>query len=172
MKKFFALLLILAALPLIAHADADLAAMSVDELRQLRDAANIELANRCPIEGPLASWTLPECRIDLLRIDLGTDRDGNPAFSPVFAFTNLGTETNSMLHYAYIYVYHGGVECEWAFVNDSSSSLQMKKVQPGGTFDGVVCGYSFNGDSKTIDVEITMGGYPYTSFGTITVPLP
>lgn len=173
MKKFFALLLILASLPLIAHADADLAAMSVDELQQLRDAINLELASRAQLpDGTLASWTVEDGRIDLLRIDRGTDRDGNIGFSMVFAFTNLSADTSHFSHNASVVVYQGGVACKWAFINGTDGILSSTRVRPGGTFDGVICGYKFNDDSATIEVELTEPNYPFKSLGIFTVALP
>lgn len=173
MRKFLAILVaMLLLIPAAGTAETDLSAMTDEELVQLRDAANLELAARHPAEGPLATWEMEGCRIDLIAVERGVDRDNNPGFSLRFAFTNTGTETSTYIHYAQAYIYQDGVECEWAFVNGADSSTQFTRVQPGGTFDGVIYGFLPNSDSATIDIEITAASYPYQSAGTFTVKLP
>ena len=71
MRRIVAALVALLMCQAVALADPDLAAMSVDELRQLRDAVNLELAARCQDDGALASWDTPAAHVELLRVEKG-----------------------------------------------------------------------------------------------------
>ena len=67
MRKFFVVLVaMLLLIPAAGTAETDLSAMTDEELVQLRDAANLELAARHPAEGPLATWEMEGCRIDVI----------------------------------------------------------------------------------------------------------
>ena len=172
MRKMLVVLMVALVLPLTALADSDLTTMSAEDLYQLRDEINLELASRCPVDGALASWDVPGGRIDLIELLRGTDRNGLPAVSLRLAFTNTAPEVSTFIHCAKIYVYQSGSECEWAFINGSDSGLQFTRVQPGCTFDGVICGYILKDDSATIDVEICEPQYPYPTAGMYTIALP
>lgn len=173
MRKLFALLLILAALPLIAHADADLAAMSVDELQQLRDATNLELASRAQLPDG-ATWSTPVARVELVSVERGQSKDG-PCLSVVLAYTNLGTEKGNFRADHWVNLYQNGVEQERTiYFNDDLVDVDSwsRSALPGATLLMQWC-FLIPDETPTITIEVEYrANYQTTSAGFVTVALP
>lgn len=176
MKKALCVLLVLLMMPAAALADADLAAMSVDDLRQLRDAVNLELAARCQAGDALASWDSTLAHVDLVSIRIGLTEKGEKAVALVFAYTNTSAEIDNFRAHHWITVYHDGVECDRAIFLDGElvgNDSWGKKVQPGSTLKEMQWFFVLSGESKTIDIEIEdRTTYQTKIAGIITISLP
>lgn len=175
MRKLLALLLILATLPVIAHADADLAAMSVDELQQLRDAINLELANRAQLPGDAAVWSTPVARVELIRVERGTTKDGAACLAVYIDYTNLSNETDNFRASHWVNLYQNGVEQDSTiYFNDElvGNDKWSANVQPGATLSMRWC-FLIPDATATVDLEVEYrANYKATSAGLITVALP
>ena len=175
MRKLLALLLILATLPLIAHADADLAAMSVDELQQLRDAINLELANRAQLPGDAATWSTPVARVELVSITRGVTKDGAACVSVSLAYTNMGTDEDTFRAAHWVRLYQNGVEQDrTTYFDDSLVDVDSwsRKAQTGATLL-MQWAFLIPDATTTIDLEVEYrANNQATSAGLITVALP
>ena len=159
-----------------AVADYDLAALSVDELRQLRDAVSLELAARCADDGALASWDTALAHVELLSVARGISREGGEGILLTFSFTNKGQEAGSFRDAHWVTVYQNGVECDRTIGIDDDMKLVdtwSTKVLPGAVFHEMRWGFQLRGESNTIDVEIEdRTGRTAQSAGIVTVALP
>lgn len=176
MKKALAVLLLALLIPSFALADTDLSSMPVDDLRQLRDDVNLELASRCSLPDVLATWNTTLARVDLLSVRRGVADDGKSGIVLVFAYTNTSTEIDNFRANHWIYVYHDGVSCErltrldGVLINAESWSC---KVMPGRTLATMEWFFLLSGTEKTIDVEIEdRAKRPAQSAGIVTILLP
>lgn len=176
MKKIFCIMLVFFMLPAVAMAEADLAAMSVDDLRQLRDAVNLELAARCQADGALASWDSTLAHVDLISMRTGLTEKGEKAVALVFSYTNTSQDVDNFRAHHWVTVYHDGVECDRAIFLDGElvgNDSWGKKVQPGSTLKAMQWYFVLSGESKTIDIEIEdRATYQTQSAGIITIALP
>lgn len=175
MKKFLCFLLAILMLPAAAFADADLSAMSVDELRQLRDAVSLELASRCQADGALASWDSTFAHVDLLSIRRGVTDDGTPGVALVFAYTNTSEDVDTFRSHHWVTLYHDGAECATVIRLDGelgNNETWGFKVLPGRTLKTMQWFFVLSGTENVVDVEIVDREVPSKSAGIITVALP
>lgn len=173
MRKFLAILVaMLLLIPAAGTAETDLSAMTDEELVQLRDAINVELAARTPTEGALATWELESCRIELTDIRVGTDDTLGSAIVLRFSFTNTGTEPAYFSYFANVCVYQDGVQCQSEYFENPNSYDAHTRVLPGGTFKDAICLAVANSDTPSITIEILGARYPYESAGMFTIALP
>lgn len=176
MRRIAAALLVLALICAPAAADYDLAAMSVDELRQLRDAVSLELAARCADDGALASWDTALAHVELLNVSRGISHEGGEGILLTFSYANKGQEADSFRDAHWVTVYQHGVECERTIGIDDDMKLVdtwTTKVLPGAVFYEMRWGFQLRGESNTIDVEIEdRTERTAKSAGIVTVPLP
>lgn len=176
MRKLLALLLILTVLPLSAIAEADLSAMSVDELRQLRDNISLELASRNQVPDNVATWSTPLARVELVSITRGTDKDGGAAcVELILSYTNMGESIATFRSSHWVTLYQNGVEQETSiYFNDEVIDTDSwgRKVQPGATLL-MQWVFLLPEDSSTIDVEVEYRhDLTSESAGLCTVALP
>lgn len=175
MRKLFALLLILTILPLPVLAEADLSAMSVDELRKLRDNINLELAARAQTPDSVATWSTPLARIDLVSVTRGTNKDGAACVELVLSYTNMGESIDHFRNAHWINLYQCGVEQDTSvFFNDKLVDVDSwsSKVQPGATLS-MQWVFLVPEDSTTIDIEVEYRhDFKTDSAGLVTVTLP
>ena len=176
MKRIVSFILILCCLVFPALADADLPAMSSDDLRQLRDAISLELAARAQADGVLASWDSTLAHVDLIGIRTGMTDKNEKAVALVFAYTNTSQEIDNFRAHHWVTVYHDGVECDRAIFLDGvlvATDDWSKKVQPGSTLKTMQWYFVLSGESNTIDIEIEdKATYQTKSAGIVTVTLP
>ena len=168
----FALLLML---PAAAMASDDLAAMSTDHLRTLRDAINLELATRSQTDTALAEWETACARVELVSVTRGTADDGAHGVALVLAYTNTGTEIDNFRAAHWVTLYQDGVEQNSTTRLDGTlvdADSWSKKVQPGARLE-MQWFFLLSGDTPTIDVEIEDRSVrPYKSAGLATIALP
>ena len=174
MKKFLvAMLLILAVLSPFALAESDLAAMSDDELYQLRDAIDRELASRTSAGDVLGTWDTSVAHVELLEVHAGKTFDGKPGVVLIFSYTNTGSEIDSFSSSIYTKVFANGIQADIAVMIDDyilgDSSLD---VMPGASLQRVPLLYSFREEADSIDVYIIdCSSYEYVELGHLTLSL-
>lgn len=174
MRKLIILVLALL-LSTTTIAEADLSAMSTEELVALRDMINLELASRSQVEGAYASWDTTNAHIDLLDMKLGTTDDGLPGISLVFSYTNNSEETDTFRTNHWVRIYQNGVECDTTIYLDGElvkNDTWSKSVQPGATLKEMPWYFVIPEDTDTIDVEIVDRASSSKSAGVFTIVLP
>lgn len=175
MRKLLTILLILSALPLTAHADADLAAMSTDELRHLRDMVNLELASRTQAPGNTAAWTTPLARVELVSITRGTTNDGAACVELILSYTNMSDSIDKFRASHWVNLYQSGVEQETtSYFNGVLVDVDSwgRKAQPGATLL-MQWVFLLPDSSATVDIEVEYRHQSQTdSAGLVTVALP
>lgn len=178
LKKFLVcfLLLSLLATAAAAEAPADLSALSVDQLTQLRDAVSLELAARAPADDALGVWVTGSGVVKLLEIRRGTLKDGGPGVALIFSWTNTAEAVDTFRAHQWVTLYHDGVEQETTIMLDGAlvgNDTWGAKVMPGRTLQRMQWFFSLTGTENTIDVEIEdRTGYPTKSAGILTFTLP
>ncbi len=119
MRKLLTILLILAVLPLTAHADADLAAMSTDALVQLREAVEQEIAARATTEAA-QTVTVDGVSFRLLRCEIGQGRDDTPGLGIVLLANNPSAASMTPIYDLGVTVTQGGRPLEMSWVESAT----------------------------------------------------
>ena len=174
MRKLIAVVLALL-LSAAALAEADIFSMSTDELVQMRDLINLELASRTQTEGVYATWDTTTAHVELNNMERGLDKDGQPVISLVFAYTNTTEQTDNFRNNHWVNVYQNGVECDTTIYMDDElvkTDNWSKNVQPGATLKEMRWFFVIPEDTDTIDVEIEDRAEKTRSAGVFTVVLP
>lgn len=174
MRKLIAVILVLM-LSAAAMAESDIFSMDTDELVQLRDLINLELASRTQTEGAYASWDTTTAHVELHSMERGLDKDGQPVISLVFAYTNTTDQTDNFRENHWVKVYQNGVECDRTIYMDDqlvNTDNWSKNVQPGATLKEMRWFFVIPEDTDTIDVEIEDRAGSFKSAGVFTVVLP
>lgn len=174
MRKLIAIVLALL-LTAAALAEADIFSMSTDELVQMRDLINLELASRAQTEGAYASWDTTAAHIELHSMERGLDKDGQPVISLIFAYTNTTDHTDNFRENHWVKVYQNGVECDRTiYMGDElvKTDNWSKSVQPGATLRDMAWFFVIPEDTDTIDVEIEDRAGSFRSAGVFTVVPP
>ena len=172
------IILILAALFLLsaASAEPDLQAMSTDELTQLRDHVNLELASRSQVgEGVYSAWDSTLAHVELLEMKRGTTDEGLPGVALIFSYTNKGEEIDTFRTQHWIKVYQNGVECDTSIHLDGElmdTGSWGKSVEPGATLKVMPWFFAIPEDTDTIDIELVDRASPSKTAGIFTVVLP
>lgn len=176
MRRIMAALVALLMCQVVALADPDLAAMSVDELRQLRDAVNLELASRCQDDGALASWDTPAAHVELLRVEKGLTHESGEGILLIFSYRNMGQDVDYFRASHWVNVYQAGVECERTIAINGEMNIVDTwsiKVLPGAESTEMRWAVQLRGESDVIDVEIEdRTAKPWKSAGIVTIALP
>lgn len=174
MRKLIVLMLALL-LSTAAIAEVDVSSMSMEELLQMRDLINLELASRTQTEEAYASWDTTAAHVELHSMKRGMDKDGQPVVSLVFAYTNTSDQTDNFRANHWVKVYQNGVECDRTIYMDDQlvkTDNWSKGVQPGGTLKDMAWFFIIPEDTDTIDVEIEDRSGRFKSAGVFTVVLP
>lgn len=174
MRKLIAVILVLM-LSAAAMAESDIFSMDTDELVQLRDLINLELASRTQTEGAYASWDTTKAHVDLLDMKRGITDDGLPGLSMLFTYTNNSEETDTFRTNHWVKVYQNGVECDTTIRLDGElvkNESWGKSVQPGATLKEMYWFFVIPEDTDTVDVEIVDRASSSKSAGVFTVVLP
>lgn len=145
--------LAMAAIPASAS---DLAAMSTDELLQLRSSVNLELASRSPVTEGSIVWITPVAQVELISVTRGTADDGRLGVVLTMRYTNLNTETDHFRAAHWINVYQNGIEQDRPIrINGTLIDTDdwSRKLQPGASIQFQWYAYAPD-DTETIDVEL------------------
>lgn len=175
MKKLLAVLLCVSLLALPALGE-DLAAMSTDELTELRDRISLELASRsASADGILGEWDAVGAHVELLSVTRGTSDDGRPGVDCLFTWTNTGSDVTTFRAKHWVTLYHDGVECPTTIRLDgrlvNNDTLGMK-VFPGRTLQEMHWFFILTGTEDYVVIEIEDDAARSRSAGFVTVALP
>lgn len=173
MRRILVLTLIFVMLAPSALADVDLGAMSDGDLRQLRDAVNLELASRCPPNGEaLLICNIRGCTVTLTAARLATGRQGEAGVALFFDFTNGTGDVAAFQSFAWVQVFQNGVECPSIWVDGTDSADRTTRVQPGATSTDADWGFALTGTTGVIEVQICdVVDWRKPVVGTITIDL-
>ncbi len=159
MRKLFALLLILTVLPLSAVAEADLSAMSMDDLVQLRDAVNLEIASRNAAEPQTV--TVDGVAFRLMLAEVGQARDDLPGLGIILLANNTGTASMTPLYDLGVTVTQGGkpLETSWVesehFTSRSVITSDTAVIAPGAVDMQVYLGFILDGEGDRVEITLS-----------------
>ena len=175
MKKLIIMLLCCSLLALPALGE-DLAAMSTEELTQLRDQISLELAARSvTAEGILGSWDTATAHVELVSVTRGTTDKGQPGLDCLFRWTNTGTAITAFRDKHWVNLYHDGVECPTCIFLDGrlvNTETWGSNVFPGRTLQEMHWFFVLTGTEDDVVIEIEDRNGPWHSAGYVTVALP
>lgn len=174
MKKCLGIaLLILAMLTVAAHAEPDLAGMTDDELYQLRDAIDRELASRAPAGDVLGVWDTDFAHVELLEVHGGTSFDGAPGAVLIFNYTNTSQNTECFQSHVYVKVFANGIQADPGVMIDNyvlgDSAID---VMPGTSLQNIPLLFTFKEPADSIDVFIMdTATFDYKELAHLVFPL-
>ena len=183
MKKFLIVILslILAAVP--AFADTDLAAMSTEELTQLRLSIDRELASRAG-DGAAQVISVDGVLFRFLLAEVGQARDDHPGLGVILLADNPSEKSMTTQSDLGVTVTHGGVplDISWVvsehFSSSSVSTSQKAVIRPGASGMLVYLGFILDGSGGSVEITLSRkhtrsGEDPYcgTFFATIDAPV-
>lgn len=136
----------------------DFSAMTDDELRNLKEAIDVELATRqaaaALANGIIAEGDLGDYHVAIMSANRATDYTGSPAVKVTYMFTNNGTATEMFMSVISDMVFQNGVQCEVGIVMDGTDSMaSMTNVKPGASIE-VTQAYVLRDTSSPIEIEV------------------
>ncbi len=179
MRKVLVLLTVLLLLPVGALGD-DLAAMSTDDLVQLRRAVDQEIAARVGADNA-QTVSVDGVIFRLLLAEVGQTRDDMPGLGVILLANNPGSASMTPLYDLGVTVTQGGrpLESSWVVSDHFPSSTvitsQQALIAPGAVDMQVFLGFVLAGEGDRVEITLSRkhtraGDDPYC--GTFVVDLP
>lgn len=158
MRKVLAVALALMLLPFAALAD-DLAAMTTDELVQLRNAVDLELASRNADDAQTVM--VDGVAFRLLLAEVGQARDELPGLGIILLANNTGSASMTPLYDLGVTVTQGGrpLETSWVksdnFTSGTVTTSQTAVIAPGAVDMQVFLGFALAGDGERVEITLS-----------------
>lgn len=163
MKKVLILIMVslLALLPLSVHASAiDLTSMTSEELTNLQNAIDAEIASRNPVEttlpeGILAEGDLGDYHIAIVGAELSKDYKDNDCLVVIVDWSHNSTDAESFLWSFTYKAFQNGVECDNGMMVDGIDSNETSREIKAGVTRQVKIGFVIEDTVSPVEVEIS-----------------
>ena len=161
MKKVLSLIATFILLLAVANASAesiDFSSMSEEQLRDLRQQIDLELASRYAATGCLADHDFGVFRIQVLGVALSQEtlgaNKGAPAIVVRYKLVNTGEETITFSGYVEEKLFQNGVQLNGGSLIEGTDGKQLtRELQPGAEIE-VAHGFILEDEAASVDILI------------------